>query len=143
MILKRKDLTANVRTMVAAATGRPCYNHKVTDEDPSIPYVILFTIPGGRYYGPVWVAPETDVDVVYQASCVGVRHDQAEWLMDRVRAGFLDRDAAGVFVQALAAPTGWKVIDRSSYGGAGPGGVEESGVLQQGVERFVISLTPA
>lgn len=140
----RQLLGSNLVTAVATATGKPCGDAKAP-LDVAPPYAVVHTISGGGYWGPGLVAPEDSADWVYQIDAVGDRRDQAEWLADKIRLTVLGRDAAGAFLTAISEPSGLRIIDRRSDGGAG--GVEVEGTPPHEVytasERYVVSVTPA
>ncbi len=49
------------------------------------PYVVVYSLPGGRSYGTL-ANPHEDADIDYQVTCVGTTREQAEWLVDRATA---------------------------------------------------------
>ena len=51
-------------------------------EGLTVPYVVVYSIPGGRLFGTL-DAPHDDGELVYQVSCVGSTREQAEWLVDK------------------------------------------------------------
>lgn len=48
----------------------------------SAPYVVVYSIPGGRVSGTL-ANPHEDAEIVYQVTCVGSTREQAEWLADK------------------------------------------------------------
>lgn len=140
----RQLLTTALLTMLVSGTGKPVGDHKAPlSTDP--PYCVLYSIPGGGFWGAGLVAPDADADFVYQVDSVGLKRNQAEWLADRVRRSMLARSASGAFQVTLTPPTGLKVADRLPD--SGPGGVQVSGIPPHEVfsvaERFVLRVVPA
>ncbi|MGI8426217.1 MAG: hypothetical protein ACR2M4_06395 [Actinomycetota bacterium] len=146
-ILDRREFTANLRTALATATGRPIGNHVAPDppagaNSPSVPYGILYAVGGGGFGGPEFASPTADAAVVYQVTSIGIRPDQVEWLADRVRKTILGRDVNGAFVTAITAPTGYVLGDRWPDAGAGPIDPGDNSLYSL-AERYVFWLTPA
>lgn len=105
------------------------------------PYVILYSVPGGGYWGPPLRAPNGAASFIYQANAVALRGEQSEELGDAVRDAFLGRAPSGAFTHdPPALPGGWAVIDRDADGA--PGATEYSGQPPKRVfttsERYVI-----
>lgn len=71
------------------------------EENDDLKYVILQPIEGGEFYGAPWTAPEQDVELPYQVTCVGVDWRMATWVADEVRRVMCARDAHGVLVHEL------------------------------------------
>lgn len=96
------------------------------------PYVVVYTIPGGRVLGTL-ENPHEDGEIVYQVTCVGTSRKQAEWLSDKARV-LLDR---------------FPVADRSItfVGQDGFAGVRReddvSPPLFLSTPRFTVTTTPA
>jgi hypothetical protein len=111
------------------------------DAQPQMPYLVLYSIDGGGFDGPVFLAPEADATLVYQVDAVGERRDQVETLADRVRGCLIGRSSStGAFTTALT-PSGYKVMDRAADGS--PGGVDREGQVFSSAQRFAITVTPA
>lgn len=58
-----------------------------TDPDCEKPYAVVHTVSGPRYEGPM---DNTEIDSRdrYQISCIADTREQADWVRDKVRAGF-------------------------------------------------------
>lgn len=96
-MIDRAPLTTAVRTMLAAATGRPCGVGGlplVGGKPAPLPYSILYPLSGYVDGAPFSDASE-DAHLTYQVTIVAARFDQAEWLADRIRGVLLRRTAAG------------------------------------------------
>ncbi len=107
-MIDRAPVTVAVRTMLAAATGRPCGAGvlPLVDGKPApLPYSVLYPMGGAVDGAPLSDASE-DAHLTYQVTIVATRVDQAEWLADRVRRGFLGRTSAGGWEQPLIVPGG-------------------------------------
>ena len=140
----RQLVTTALLSMLAAGTGKPVGDHKAPlSTEP--PYCVLYSIPGGGYWGAALVGPEADADFVYQVDSVGLKRNQTEWLADRVRRSMLARTSSGAFQVTINPPLGLKVADRVPDGG--PGGVQVDGDPPHEVfsvaERFVLRVVPA
>ncbi|MFD8978685.1 hypothetical protein [Streptomyces sp. NPDC059564] len=99
-------MTAAVRTMLAAATDRPCGVGvlPLVDGKPALlPYSVLYPL-GGLVDGAPFSDASEDAHLTYQVTIVAARTDQAEWLADRVRRAFLGRTPAGGWKQPLSVP---------------------------------------
>ncbi len=140
----RQLVTSALLTMLAAGTGKPVGDHKAPLATAP-PYSVLYSIPGGGFWGAALVGPDADADFVYQVDSVGLKRNQAEWLADRVRRSVLARSSSGAFQVTITPPAGLKVADRLPDGG--PGGVQVAGVPPHEVfsvaERFVLRVVPA
>ncbi|MEV6678602.1 hypothetical protein AB0N09_17335 [Streptomyces erythrochromogenes] len=104
-MIDRGLLTAAVRAMLTAATGRPCGLGALplVDGRPTpLPYSVLYPL-GGPVDGAPFSDASEDAHLTYQVTIVANRIDQAEWLADRVRRAFLGRTADG-WEQPLAVP---------------------------------------
>ncbi|MGX1668614.1 hypothetical protein [Streptomyces sp. NPDC055400] len=102
-MIERAPVGTALRSMLSAATGRPCGLGKLPllDGKPApLPYLVLY--PQG---GPVDGAPladrAEDAHLAYQVTVVAARADQAEWLADRVRFAVLGRGASGEWEQPI------------------------------------------
>jgi len=149
----RQLLTNELIAMLKTATTKLVGDHKAPAGVPAFvkgqpappPYSVVFTIPGGGYWGPGLSAPDSNADFTYQVDSVGFSRSQAEWLADRVRRSILARTATGAFQVAIADPAGWRIADRAPDGGAG--GVQVGGDAQYEVysiaERFVLRVVAA
>lgn len=102
------------------------------------PYMILYPIMGGTYWGAPLTSPEDSMGLVYQVTCVGMREDQAQWLADEVRVRILDRNTDGAFVSSLTV-AGLNVIMREPEGP--PSGPMQEGKIWQVVERYKITVS--
>ncbi|MGW2585887.1 hypothetical protein ACWCYZ_31980 [Streptomyces virginiae] len=105
-MIDRAPLTPAVRTMLAAATGRPCGvgGLPLVDGKPApLPYSVLYPL-GGPVDGAPFSDASEDAHLTYQVTIVAARTDQAEWLADRIRRAFLGRTLAGGWEQPLSAP---------------------------------------
>lgn len=139
----RRLLTDAVIAAVASATGKPCGDHRApVGVDP--PYTIVWSIPGGRYWGPWLSAPDSCADFVVQVDSVGRQRAQADALAAQVRDLMLDRSGSGALA-VITPPPGWRIADRSADGG--PPGVDVGGDSPHYVfsvpERFVLRVVPA
>ena len=140
----RQFITNAVIALLVTGTGKAVGDPKAP-LSTAPPYSVVFSIPGGGYWGAALVGPEADADFVYQVDAVGLRRSQAEWMADRVRRTILARPSSGSFQVTLVPPTGWAVADRVPDGG--PGGVQVDGSPPHEVfsvaERFVLRVVPA
>ncbi|WP_327302986.1 hypothetical protein OG730_04800 [Streptomyces sp. NBC_01298] len=80
-----------------------------------------------------------DAHLTYQVTIVAARIDQAEWLADRVRLGFLDRTSAGGWEQPLSV-AGGTVWARELIADDGAGSTT-AGDLVAYVQRYKASVT--
>lgn len=100
-------MSTAVRTMLVAATSRPCGvgGLPLVDGKPApLPYSVLYPL-GGLVDGAPFSDAAEDARLVYQVTVVAARTDQAEWLADRVRRAFLGRTSAGGWEHPLTAPS--------------------------------------
>lgn len=105
-MIDRAPVTMAVRTMLAAATGRPCGVGvlPLVDGKPApLPYSVLYPMGGSVDGAPLSNASE-DAHLTYQVTIIGTRTDQAEWLADRVRRAFLQRAPTGSWEHPLDIP---------------------------------------
>lgn len=105
-MINRAPLTPAVRTMLAAATGRPCGvgGLPLVDGKPApLPYSVLYPL-GGVVDGAPFSDASEDAHLIYQVTIIAARIDQGEWLADRARRAFLGRTPAGGWEQPLGVP---------------------------------------
>lgn len=107
-------------------------------DDLTLPYAILYVVPGGALYGSL-AQPEEMLELVVQITSVGDTRQAADWLRMRLRNAFLGRDANGTHTTALAG-TGWKIADRQLDG---DGGITPEGAVHTAVDRYRLTATPA
>lgn len=141
----RLPLTRALVNVLAAGTGRPCglgVLPRTADGQPAaFPYLILDSLPG-EFSGPSFADWQADAAWTYQATSVGERADQVQWLGDRVRAALFERTADGWRME-ITAP-GLCVIDRElTYDVAGEPVDGSQGSIVTYVQRFTITVTPA
>lgn len=108
-----RALTSNLRAALATSTGRPIGQVEIPVADnakPSMPYGILYPV-GGMVLGS-FDQPTEDGQAIFQVTMVADNPDRTEWLWERVRKFFLERNASGAFVNAIDAGVGWTVIFR-------------------------------
>lgn len=111
--------------LVAGVTAAPVGDGKPpTAADP--PFCIVYPMPGGDNWGPVFTAPQSGAALEYQVTSVAVSRSDVETFADSVRHVLLDRNGAGGFTHVLAV-SGLVVLDRElvAYGGVD----EERGVF--------------
>jgi hypothetical protein len=131
--------------VLAVGTGRPCgltVLPRAADGKPAaFPYLILDSLPGD-FSGPPFADWHADATWIYQATSVGARADQVQWLGDRVRTTLFDRTPTG-WRTDITAP-GLCVIDRQLTHDADGEPVDGSqGTVVTYVQRFTITVTPA
>ncbi|WP_405999406.1 hypothetical protein [Streptomyces sp. NBC_00829] len=136
----RLPLTRALVVALADGTGRPCglgVLPLAADGQPAtFPYLILDSLPG-EFSGPSFADWQADATWAYQATSVGERADQVQWLGDRVRATVFDR------VRDLVLP-GMRVIDwELTYDADGDPVDGSQGSIVSYVQRFTITVTPA
>jgi hypothetical protein len=141
----RLPLTRALVDVLAAGTGRPCglgVLPRAADGQPSaFPYLVLDSLPG-EFSGPAFTDWHADAGWTYQATSVGERADQVQWLGDRVRAVLFDRTPNGWRTHISVA--GMRVIDRElTYDAAGEPVDGSQGGIVTYVQRFTITVTPA
>lgn len=141
----RLPLTRALMNVLAAGTGRPCglgvLPRTADGQPPAFPYLILDSLPG-EFSSPSFADWHADATWTYQATSVGERADQVQWLGDRVRAALLDRTANG-WRTDITAP-GIRVIDRQlTYDADGEPVDGSHGSIVTYVQRFTITVTPA
>ena len=129
----RAQLTQNVyfADSATAESGTP-------SPDATLPYVVIYGIPGGEFSGPPLVDPEAIAEFYFQTTCVGGTASQANWMADQVRALVTGRTATGDFSTALTI-AGAAVMDRYSLDGTPA--AEPTGPLYQSTPRFCIVVT--
>lgn len=114
-----------------AVDGRPA----------AYPYLILDSLPG-EFSGPAFADWQADAAWTYQATSIGERADQVQWLGDRVRATLFDRTSIGWRTEIMIA--GMRVIDRElTYDADGEPVDGSQGSIVTYVQRFTITVTPA
>ncbi|MCH0562144.1 hypothetical protein [Streptomyces sp. MUM 2J] len=136
----RLPLTRALVDVLAAGTGRPCglgVLPRGPDGQPTaFPYLILDSLPG-EFSGPSFGDWQADAAWTYQATSVGERADQVQWLGDRVRVVVAGR------LRNLDVP-GMRVIDRElTYDADGEPVDGSQGSIVTYVQRFTITVTPA
>ncbi|WP_149183318.1 hypothetical protein [Streptomyces sp. TRM49041] len=136
----RLPLTRALVNVLGAGTGRPCglgvLPRTADGKTAAFPYLILDSLPG-EFSGPSFGDWQADATWTYQATSVGERADQAQWLGDRVRVVVADR------LRNLAVP-GMRVIDRElTYDADGEPVDGSQGSIVTYVQRFTITVTPA
>jgi hypothetical protein len=139
-VLERELVTTALKTWLAAELNRGVGIGESPASSP-LPYVIVYPTPGGGFSGP-FLAPDADVEAVYQLTSVAKGREQAEWLADKARHVVLDRSGTGAFVKAFPAIAGWVVYDRSPDSGPPPVAPDGAGLWRVD-ERFVFRITPA
>ncbi|MER6391291.1 hypothetical protein ABT236_22840 [Streptomyces sp. NPDC001523] len=134
-------MTVAVRTMLVAATGRPCGVGvlPLVDGNPApLPYSVLYPM-GGAVDGAPFSDISEDALLTYQVTIVAARVDQAEWLADRVRRAILARTPAGGWESELIIPgaVAWQrelVVDEGAD-------TTSSGDLVTYVQRYRVTAT--
>ena len=140
-VLDRELLTSTLVAWLAEELERGV-GHGQSPAGSPAPYYIVYSVPGGRFGGPAFSAPNADADAVYQVSSVALGPQQAEWAADKARHVMLDRDADGSLSTAFPEVEGWVVYDRSPDSGPPPAASDGAGLWRVD-ERFVLSVTPA
>ncbi|MFI5688606.1 hypothetical protein [Streptomyces sp. NPDC051636] len=145
MSLPRLPLTRALVNVLAAGTGRPCglgvLPRAPDGQAAAFPYLILDSLPG-EFSGPSFADWQADAAWTYQATSVGERADQVQWLGDRVRATLFDRTPSGWRTEIVV--PGIRVIDRELTHDADGEPVDGSqGSIVTYVQRFTITVTPA
>ncbi|AWK09592.1 hypothetical protein DDQ41_12420 [Streptomyces spongiicola] len=136
----RLPLTRALVDVLAVGTGRPCglgvLPRTADGQAAAFPYLILDSLPG-EFSGPSFGDWQADAAWTYQATSVGERADQVQWLGDRVRVVVADR------LRNLDVP-GMRVIDRElTYDADGEPVDGSQGSIVTYVQRFTITVTPA
>lgn len=98
----------------------------------SAPYVVVYSIPGGRIYGTL-ENPHEDGNIVYQVTCVGMTREQTDWLVDEVMV-LLD----GLTVTGRSI----KFVDVDGFPGVRPDN-DVSPPVFYATPRFTVSSSPA
>ncbi|WP_236244224.1 hypothetical protein [Streptomyces sp. CC210A] len=132
-------LTRALVDVLAIGTGRPCglgvLPRGSEGQPAAFPYLILDSLPG-EFSGPSFGDWQADAAWTYQATSVGERADQVQWLGDRVRVVVADR------LRRLPVP-GMRVIDRElTYDADGEPVDGSQGSIVTYVQRFTITVTP-
>lgn len=138
-IVERRPITDWMKALLIAGTGKNGDIGRAPTANV-VPYFIVYVIDGGEEWG-AFSQPQSEAVLVYQVTSVGVRHDQAEWMADRVRRTMLQRDAAGAFLVQLAPPVGVVVQDRRPNDSRGV--VEQVNDIFQVAERYEVCVGPA
>lgn len=136
----RLPLTRALVDVLTVGTGRPCglgvLPRMADGQAAAFPYLILDSLPG-EFSGPSFGDWQADAAWTYQATSVGERADQAQWLGDRVRVVVADR------LRNLDVP-GMRVIDGElTYDADGEPVDGSQGSIVTYVQRFTITVTPA
>lgn len=124
--------------------GRPVGRSRVptlpTDDqvDADPPYIILYPITGGEFWGAPLTAPEDAAGLVYQVASIGLRQDQAQWMADQARLKLIDRNDQGGYISTLSIP-GLHVVMRTVEGP--PSGPIQEGKIWQVVEDYKITVS--
>jgi hypothetical protein len=142
--LPRLPLTRALVDVLATSTGRPCgltVLPRAADGKPAtFPYLVLDSLPG-EFSGPAFADWHADARWTYQATSVGERADQVQWLGDRVRSALFGRSQSG-WRTGIPVP-GLRVIDRELTHDADGEPVDGSqGSIVTYVQRFTITVTP-
>ncbi|MFI1563857.1 hypothetical protein ACH4ZX_12490 [Streptomyces sp. NPDC020490] len=144
MTLPRLPLTRALVDVLATSIGRPCgltvLPRAAEGKPPAFPYLILDSLPG-EFSGPGFADWHADATWTYQATSVGERADQVQWLGDRVRAALFERTPSGWRTE-ITVP-GLRLIDRElTYDAAGEPVDGSQGSIVTYVQRFTITVTP-
>ncbi|MDH2389393.1 hypothetical protein QCN29_11430 [Streptomyces sp. HNM0663] len=136
----RLPLTRALVDVFAVGTGRPCglgvLPRTADGQAAAFPYLILDSLPG-EFSGPSFGDWQADAAWTYQATSVGERADQVQWLGDRVRV------VVAGWLRHLVVP-GMRVIDRElTYDADGEPVDGSQGSIVTYVQRFTITVTPA
>ncbi len=148
MTVARLPVTRALAALLVKATGRPCgvgelpclQGESGEWEPAAVPYTVLDSLPGS-FSGPPLEDWHADVAWSYQATSVGARGDQVQWLADRVREGVVGR-RDGRWAYDLHVSQG-RVIDRElDHDAGGEPSVSAAGAIVSYVQRFTITVTP-
>lgn len=140
----RRLVNEAVATLLAGI-GRPIGRSRVptqpnNDQVPAdVPFLIVYGITGGEYWGPPLWHPEDSMGLVYQVTGVGSREDQAQWISDLARQYMLGRDSTGHFEHPLTV-AGFSVLMREPEGP--PGGPTQESKIWQVVDRYKVTVSP-
>lgn len=122
---RKSELGANLRASLASFTGRPVGLGRApfkSGETRSFPYGVIHSISGGGFGGS-FDFPDEDIQLTYEVMSVGNKSAaRADWMGDRVRRFFLERDSNGAFVNPIDPGPGWSVVYRDS---TTPGGITD------------------
>lgn len=114
-------------------------------KNPERPYLIVWSLPGGRVGGPPLVDPEADVTWTYQLTAVGDNLAQAEWCRDQAHRVMVGRNGDGsyrhgmIILNADETPAPIEICDRAW---PEPGGPTPSNGTVAVSETYEISTTP-
>lgn len=132
-------LLALLVASVPQAEGNPFPVILVDDPLPTTEkYAILTPIPSGEILGGSLNAPETDVAVEYDVTCVGADRRQAQWAADKVRKIMVGTDAGGGLLYPLTVE-GHGELWRSQEGPIG--GVTVVSGVRQVVDSYRVGVT--
>lgn len=103
--------TALVALVGAAGDGR-------LPDNTAPPFAVVYPLPGGDTWGPIYTAPQAGAQLDYQVTSVDISRAGVEAKADQLRQLLFARDAAGVFITAMPV-SGLVVLDREliEYGG--------------------------
>lgn len=98
MYVDTRKLTKAIGDVVAEVAGYPVgYGRSpinaTTGNPESFPYIVITKLDTDKksFKGPSYVAPEADECVRYVISSFGERHDQVEWLQNKVKEAIIGR----------------------------------------------------
>lgn len=143
-VVLRRRLTANIKEVMEAATGRAfgVVRSPGRDGDETIhaeePYGIIYPLDPSGYSGSYFHHPDSDADLQYQFTYVGLRDDQVEWLADLSREAILGRDSSGQFNQAFTS-SDLVVMSREPVGS--PGSITKTDAVYSMTDTFVFRCT--
>lgn len=149
-MIDRRAVTAAVAALLASYSDKPVGQSRMP-VGAVPPYYVLYSVDTSVSGAP-FADESEDMSLVYQvtsvsgpnpavASSTGAE-DQAEWLADKARRAFLERDpSTGLWLRALTVP-GYTSCGRSLE--IEPGGTSDpSDAIISYVQRFRFDLTPA
>ncbi|MEN8649115.1 hypothetical protein ABCR94_00305 [Streptomyces sp. 21So2-11] len=105
----------------------------------AVPYTVLYP-QGGLVDGAPLADASEDAHLVYQVTVVAGRTDQAEWLADRVRRAFLDRESANGWEHPITAH-GIEVWSRELMADEGPDHSMASEGVVTSIQRYQLDVS--
>lgn len=109
-----------------------------TETVAPLPYIVIYSIPGGAYVRDGFCGGTTRASFPYQITVFGSRSDQVQGALDDIRHIISGRDSSGDFAYPMEI-TGHSVMDRDSVGPAGR--IDRDGKIFSSNEDYVITVT--
>ena len=137
------EVTTALREFLEIYSEHPVGDHAAPTSRPDVlipseaPYSVLYAIPGGKTTGPPLGYTDSIAYFEYQITTVGLRRDQTQMLMQKIREVMIGRDLDFSLKYKLIVP-GLVIMDRELA--SVPSGVTIAGKLFNAMETYFIKV---